>query len=256
MRYIGLFAAVLSLAGPPAKRPAGGPGGELKIKAGEQIVAMGDSITQAGGYLKAIDAVFAQQYPKLKVPRIINVGIGGQKAEDMVARFHQDVVERKPAIVTINVGINDVWHRLKAPHDEKVLEAYTGNLERMVKMAQEAGIRVYLLAPTVIEEDPASEGNKRLVKYVAAGKKVAERNKCEYVDLHGLFLTAIERHNRQESKKAAPATQPSKYFTADGVHMRPVGDVLMAVGVLRALGVPDEKMAATDLEAVFPKAKS
>jgi lysophospholipase L1-like esterase len=256
MRYVGLFAAVLSLVGPPATRPAGRPGGELKIRPGEQIVAMGDSITQAGGYLTAIDAVFAQQYPDLKIPKIINVGIGGQKAENMVARFQKDVVERKPAIATISVGINDVWHRLKDPHDEKVLEAYTANLERMVKMAQDAGIRVYLLGPTVIEEDAGSEGNKRLAKYVAAGKKVAERNKCEYVDLHAMFLAAIKRHNRLESRKAAPATQPSKYFTRDGVHMQPPGDVLMAIGLLRALGVPDERMAATDLKKVFPKAGS
>lgn len=253
MEPMRLFAMILSLVPTPTSRPAG-RAPELKIRPGDQIVAMGDSITQAGGYLRAMEVVFAQQYAGMKIPRIINAGISGQKAEDMVARFERDVVRRKPAIVTISVGINDVWHRMEAPHDPKVLETYERNLERMVDMAIRAGSRVYVLAPTVIEEDPASEGNRRLAAYVAAGKKVAGRNKCEYVDLHALFLQAMERHNRQADRKGSPASRPSQFFTTDGVHMKPAGDVLMAVGVLRAMGVPDEKMKATDLDAVFPRA--
>src|SRR5690349_876753 len=91
---------------------------ELILKPGDQIVAMGDSITQAGGYLKQADQILAEQYPDLKLPKIKNVGISGQKAEDMVKRFDKDVVQRKPAVVTISVGINDVWHRVGKPHDE------------------------------------------------------------------------------------------------------------------------------------------
>lgn len=248
-----LFSMILSLVAPPAAQPPGRPG-RPQIVPGGRIVAMGDSITQAGGYLRAIEAVFAQQYAGLKIPRIINVGIGGQKAENMVARFENDVVSRKPAIVTISAGINDVWHRLHEPHDPDVLEGYERHLERMVVMAGEAGARVYVLAPTVIEEDAASEGNRRLAKYAAAGRKVAERNGAVPVDLHALFLEAIERRNRQSASNGEPASRPGRYFTVDGVHLRPAGDVLMAVGVLRAMGVPDEKMRATDLSAVFSTA--
>lgn len=246
MEPMRLFSMILSLVPPPATQPTTCPAA-LKIGPGRQIVAMGDSITQAGGYLKAMEAVFVQQYAGMKIPPIVNAGIGGQKAEDMVARFEKDVVRRRPAMVTISVGINDVWHRMADRPDPQVLEAYERNLEHMVKMAQGAGARVLVLAPTVIEEDPASEGNKRLAAYVAAGTRVAERNKCQYVDLHALFLKAIER------RKKDTRTQ-ERFFTIDGVHMKPAGDVLMAVGVLRALGVPDEKMRATDLAKVFPEA--
>lgn len=246
MEPIRLFSMILSLAPPPATQPATRPA-EMNIGPGQQIVAMGDSITQAGGYLRAMDAVFAQQYAGMKIPPIVNVGVGGQKAEDMVARFEKDVVRRSPAIVTVSVGINDVWHRMADRPDPRVLEAYERNLERMVKMAQESGARVLVLAPTVIEEDPASEGNKRLAAYVAAGKRVAQRNKCQYVDLHALFLKAIEKRKKDSGSQ-------ERFFTTDGVHMKPAGDVLMAVGLLRALGVPDEKMRATDLAKVFPEA--
>ena len=96
------------------------------LKSGSQIVAIGDSITQAGGYLKDVDAVLAKRYPALKLPPIRNVGISGQKAEDLVKRFQHDVVDKKPAVVTISVGINDVWHRAGQPHDPNVLAAVLG----------------------------------------------------------------------------------------------------------------------------------
>jgi lysophospholipase L1-like esterase len=121
-----LFAMVLSLIGPaPADTPK-----ELQLKAGDQIVAIGDSITAGGGYLRDIDAVLAAQYPKRKLPAVINKGISGQKAEDLVARFDNDIVKLKPAYVTISIGINDVWHRVGAPHDAKVLRSTRRMLQR------------------------------------------------------------------------------------------------------------------------------
>ncbi len=236
------FAIALELAGP--LRDGGAP--RLAIKQGDRIAAMGDSITQNGGYLRAIQAVFTQQYPELNVPPIVNAGISGHKAEDMVARFERDVVRHAPTVTTISAGINDVWHRLEAPHDEKVLAQFGRNLERMVHLAIDAGSRVFLLSPTVIEEDRASEGNRRLARYVESGKSIAREHGCTYVDLHALFLHAVDR---QADDARLGLAGP---LTRDGVHMNPLGDVLMAVGVLRAVGVADEKMEATNLNGAFP----
>ena len=210
----------------------------LQIKAGEQIVAIGDSITAGGGYLRNIDAVFAAQYPNLNLPRIINVGIGGQKAEDLLKRFQKDVVDKKPALVTLSIGINDVWHRLAKPHDEAILTAYTENVSKMVDMAQTAGIKVVLLTPTIIQENPAEEGNQRLKLYVAAMKKIAAEKKCTVVDLYEMFM-------RELAKK--PPAENGKWLTSDGVHMNPRGDALMSLGVLQALGLPLEKIKAADV---------
>jgi lysophospholipase L1-like esterase len=227
-----LFALALSLVGPPPADTLQ----NLQLKPGDKIVAIGDSITAGGGYLRDIDAVLTQQYPDLNIPKVINKGIGGQKAEDLVKRFHKDVIQQKPAFVTISIGINDVWHRLKNPHDENVLVAYKENVGRMVDAAEQAGIKVILFTPTVIQEDAESEGNKRLVRYVEAEKQVAAKKKCQLVDLHGMFLAALKRK---------PVDQKT-WLTGDGVHMKPLGDGIMAVGVLRALGVSDAKIAASE----------
>ncbi len=224
------------LGGPPAGEPNVNMPRELILKPAGQIVAIGDSITQAGGYLRDVDAVLAKAYPALKLPPIQNVGISGQKAEDLVKRFQKDVVDKKPAVVTISVGINDVWHRVGNPHDPDVLAQYWINVFKMVQMAQQAGIKVILLAPTMIGENAEETANKRLRIYVEAEKQVARERNCTLVDLHNLFLTAI-------AKRPSDLRRGDKWLTADGVHMSPVGDALMAIGMLRALGVSDREIA-------------
>jgi acyl-CoA thioesterase I len=225
-----LVAKVLPWVGLPSPEMPGG----FWLQASNVIVAIGDSITAAGGYLRDSDAALASLYPALQLPKIINTGIGGQKAENLVERFQRDVVDRKPNVVTLSIGINDVWHRLGAPHDENVLKAYKENVAKMVDMAQTNGIKVILLTPTVIQEDPAAEGNQRLVRYVDAMKAVAIEKKCRLADLHAMILEAL---------KHKPADVKGNWLTTDGVHMSPLGDAVMAAGVLRALGVPDKDLA-------------
>ncbi len=231
-----VYAMLLSLLGPaPAGEPNLNMPKGLILEPGDQIVAIGDSITQAGGYLKDVNAVLAAKYPELKIPPIVNVGISGQKAEDLVNRFQKDVIARKPAVVTLSIGINDVWHRAGTPHDPHVLANYWANVSKMVDMAKRAGIRVILLTPTVIHEDGERGENKRLRIYVEAEKQIARERKCTLVDLHQMFLTVI-------AKRPADVRNKEQWLTSDGVHMKPLGDALMAIGVLRGLGVPDEKI--------------
>ncbi len=233
-----ILALLLPLISPAASKDAPK---ELMLKKGDQIVAMGDSITQQGGYLKMIDKVLAEQYPDLALPKIINAGISGHKAENMVARFEKDVVAKKPNIVTISVGINDVWHRVAKPHDDQVLATYKENVTKMVEMAQAAGAKVILIAPTVIQEDPTTEGNKRLLLYVAAERDIAKAKNCTLIDLHQMFLDAMEKRPEGIEKDAK-----GHAYTKDGVHMNPAGDAIMAIACLKGMGVPDEKIKVED----------
>ena len=77
-----LFATVLALIGPaPAHSPK-----EFQLQSGQRIVAIGDSITGEGsnrdtGFVRVIDAVLAKQYPDMKLPKVINAGMGGQRSD-------------------------------------------------------------------------------------------------------------------------------------------------------------------------------
>lgn len=209
--------------------------GQMTLKPGDKIAFMGDSITWFGGYVRLTTNILNQAYPNLK-PEIINAGRSHEKAEQMEPRFERDMkLADKTAYCFISVGINDVLHRLKADHDPAVLAVYRANVIKMVEKGQAAGATVVLLTPTVITEDPNAEGNKRLSMYVDAMKAIATEKKCQLVDLHAMFLHAIA---------AKPATLQ---LTGDGVHMGPYGDAIMAIGVLRALGVPDATIKGADL---------
>jgi len=229
---IELCKSMLAFVGPAEKYCLQCPA-EFSLAAGGMIVAIGDSITEAGGYLKNVDTVLAARFPQRQALPIVNVGISGQKAEDMVARFEKDVIREKPAVVTISVGVNDVWHRSGEAHDPQVLTNYWKNVDAMVAMAQSAGIRVLLLTPTVIQENPRSPENGRLEIYVVAEKQIARARQCALIDLHQMFLDALDRRNNGREN----------WLTNDGVHMEPAGDAIMAIGVLRGLGVRDEMIA-------------
>ncbi len=221
---------------PRALELAGSPKESIQpvsVERNSSIAVIGDSITANGGYLRIADRALKRLRPDLDLPPLINLGVPGQKAEDLAARFEADVLRRKPAVVMINIGVNDVWHRLKQPHDPEILAAYRQNLANMVSLARQNGIQVMLLTPTLIGEDPASPGNRRLALYVAAMKDVAREQPCFLSDLHALFLNALEHK---------PGTVYDLWLTTDGVHMSPLGDVVMAIGVLRALGIQDGEL--------------
>src|SRR5438477_2773516 len=92
--------------------------GQVKLKPGDRIVALGDSITQAGGYLRFIKKVLDRNYPDLKV-EILNAG--GHRSTDMSARLKK-VIDRQPTVVTISCGVN--WHGYDPPRGVD-LETYT-----------------------------------------------------------------------------------------------------------------------------------
>ena len=126
-----------------------------------------------------------------------------------------------------------------------MLAAYKKNVAKMVADAQAAGIKVILLAPTVIVEDANAEGNKRLTMYVEAEKQIAAEKKCQFVDLHGMFLTAL---------KQKPAGQ-AHWLTADDVHMQSAGqrgDGGRGVAGPGSAGREDCGLAAREVNAARP----
>lgn len=210
-----------------------------------RIVFMGDSITAAGtspkGYITVIDKVLKATYPKNPI-ELINVGIGGQKAPDMHARFKKDVLDKHPDLVTISVGVNDVWHDFRDPAWTKrdpsgdsgrgvKLDVHLKELEAMVTEAKGAGIKVVMLSPTVIYEDLNCDENKRLAGYVDAQSKLAKKYAVPFVNLNKSFRSVISAYQRE-------AGMGQLLLTSDGVHMIEQGDALMAADILKTLGVP------------------
>lgn len=203
--------------------------GTVAVKTGESIAFLGDSITQGGwehpaGYVRlVISGLEANGIKATPIP----AGISGHKSNDMLARVQRDVIDKKPAWMTLSCGVNDVWHG-----DNGVpLPQYQANITTLVDQCQAAGIKVMILTATVIGEQDNPE-NAKLAGYNEFLRRLAAEKKCLLADLNADMWAGL---------KAAAA--PGSVFTVDGVHMNPAGDCLMATGVLRTFGLGEAQLA-------------
>src|SRR5438309_11475750 len=79
----------------------------LTPKAGDLWVMAGDSITAQRLHTNYIEAFYRTRYPDLNL-RFRNSGIGGNRTGNVLARFDYDVAAWKPAVVSVELGMNDV----------------------------------------------------------------------------------------------------------------------------------------------------
>ena len=211
------------------------------LKKNDRIVFLGDSITAAGprpgGYITLSAEAVAKAYPDLNI-ELIGAGIGGHKVANCQQRLDKDVLQKKPTIVFIYIGINDVWHwthpRVVARGKKGTTpEAFESGLRDMIKKINGVGARVILCTPTVIGEkhDGTNPDDQRLDEYSNISRKVAKETGSQLLDFRKGFITYLKEHN---SKNASEGI-----LTSDSVHMNPAGNQLLSKLVLEALQVPD-----------------
>ncbi len=213
---------------------------EIPMKSGETVAFMGDSITdmgnwKPGGYLHLVADGLQREGIKIN---ILPAGRGGNRSTQMLARVDADVIAKKPDWMFLSCGVNDVWHGdngVKLPDYERSMRA-------IAEKVLAAKIKLIILSPTLIYEEPNSQPNVRMEPYIAALKKIAADNNVLYVDLNTRM--------RNEIATYPPAMRKLErnVLTTDGVHMNATGNQMMAESILLALGVPQEKVDAARKE--------
>ncbi len=189
-----------------------------------RIVFFGDSITQAGvnktGYITKMAEMLGAQGLASKY-ELIGAGIGGNKIYDLYLRHEEDVVAKKPNIVIIYVGINDVWHKTssRTGTDADKFERFYNAL---IKRLQKANIQVVICTPTVIGEkfDATNENDGDLNAYSNIIRKIAADNQCKLIDLRKAFLSYEEKNNIEN--------KASGILTTDRVHLNEAGNQFLA----------------------------
>jgi len=191
----------------------------MKVKP-KKIIFFGDSITQAGvqpgGYVDLIKkALDPSKY------EVIGAGIGGNKVYDLFFRMEDDVLTKKPDLVVIYIGVNDVWHKAtsKTGTDyDKFGKFYQG----LITKIQNNGAKVVLCTPAVIGEkkDGANEMDADLDKYSGAIRELATKNKLPLLDLRTIFKEYDAANNPDNKEKGI--------LTTDGVHLNPLGNQTLA----------------------------
>ena len=191
------------------------------------ILFIGDSVTDCGrrddspdflgdGYVRRI----AERLPSR---RVINVGISGNRAIDLRDRWHIDVVEQHPQLLSVYVGINDTWRRYDS-NDATSAATFEDNYRACLADVGGAS-RVLLVEPFVLPVNEEQEHwHEDLDEKRAVVARLAAERGYGFVPLQSLLSAAAEQHG------AAALAQ-------DGVHPTELGHRLIADAWLEVAGL-------------------
>lgn len=186
----------------------------------KKVIFFGDSITQQGVRANGYISLLKKTVDSTKF-QLSGAGIGGNKVYDLYLRMEDDVLNKKPDLVFIYVGINDVWHKLGARTGtdyDKYLKFY----QALINKIQANGSKVVLCTPTVIGEkkNNANEVDADLNKYADGVRGLATKNNLPLCDLRKAFVDYENANNTQDLEKGV--------LTTDKVHLNDVGNKLVA----------------------------
>ncbi len=199
---------------------------------GDRIVFLGDSITQGGagpnGYITMLRKMITDKHPELGI-ECIGAGISGNKVPDLQKRVERDVIAKKPTIVVIYIGINDVWHGEKDPARGTDPQRFAAGLKEVIGKLTASGARVVLCTPTLIGEkkNGANSLDAKLDQYSDISRGLAKELGLPLCDLRKAFVDYVAAHNLDDAEKGI--------LTGDRVHLNGAGNKLVAETMLRTL---------------------
>jgi lysophospholipase L1-like esterase len=192
-----------------------------------RLLFIGDSITDVGrrddpeglgkGYVRLIRDRLLVDSPAT-APIVINRGISGNKMPDLQKRWQRDVLVEKPDVLSIYIGINDVWHGLLPDRTGCDIDDFRSGYDDILTRTRSAlpHCTLILCEPSVIWPPVHEQGAEKLAPYIQAVHAAAEKfNTACVVPLHSSF-------------EAARAQRPDIAWTTDGVHPTSTGHMLIA----------------------------
>ncbi len=193
------------------------------------ILFQGDSITDCGrardndnvlgvGYPQRIAGKYNYEQPGKYT--FINRGIGGNRIVDLYARIKNDIINVKPDVMSILIGVNDVWHEVNYKNGvcaEKFEKIYDMLISEILE--ELPNLKIMIMEPFVLKSS-ATEAtwdyfSTEVAKRSAAAKRIAQKYNLTFVPLQEKFDEMV-------------AKQPEPYWTSEGVHPSYAGHELIA----------------------------
>jgi len=202
------------------------------FQAGNRILFQGDSITDGGrgrnndlnhvlghSYAFLVAAKYGAAYPERKL-EFFNRGISGNKVPDLLNRWQTNTIDLKPTVVSILIGVNDIWHPLNDGKEVSVAK-YEEGYDKLIAQTVAAlpNAKIILLEPFITPGRATSpkwdvwQGHVK--QFQAVVTKLGVKYKAPVVKLQRVF---------DEASKRAPAA----YWVFDGVHPTYAGNQLIA----------------------------
>jgi lysophospholipase L1-like esterase len=262
MKYLQLLSIVLILSastraqGPiqsrtksPTQSPALSP-----FKPKEKVIFIGNSITEAGYYESYIWLYYMLHFPDRRIT-VINGGIGGERAQNIVERLDDDVVARKPTIVCLTFGMNDSgyfefsWANADSAAKARVNESeHYFNLIR--KKLNTLPAKKIMITSSPYDETVKNPKNYFPKKSIAMDSISAFQQRAAVTDHWGFVdffhpMTGISV--RQQQKDSAFTLTGS-----DRIHPGNAGHFVMAWLFLKEQGLAGKPVADMVLDATHP----
>ena len=158
---------------------------KLNLKA--DAVFFGNSITRGSN--------FHLSFPD---KQIVNLGYSGDGIQGMIKRVSQ-VRSVHPKKVFVMAGIND----MKYMSDERFEQKYSQLIDSLLTIVPDSGLFLQSILP--VAEDFGLD-NKEIAQRNSLIKKLAQRKRVQYIDLHSLYVK--------------DGSLP-KELTKDGIHLKP-----------------------------------
>ena len=197
----------------------------------KRVIFFGDSITQQGtadnGYISVMRRLLDSTGRSYQYD-LIGAGIGGNKIYDLLFRVDDDVIAKKPDIVYIFIGVNDVWAKSTA-HTGTDPDRFDRFYDALVTKLQKAGATVVICTPLCLGEHKkhANPDDADMDRYAQMAREVAYRHQALVCDLRALFYTYNESHNTGNKRTGI--------LTTDGVHLNDDGNIFVATEMLKVL---------------------
>ena len=204
------------------------------------LLFQGDSITDAGrtdtlnfispgwplmgmgfGYPHLLASKICAEHPNDWT--VLNRAITGTRVVDLYARWKLDALNLKPDVISILIGINDIWHefeRQNGVETPRFDEFYRRLLDWSLKSNPK--MQFILLEPFVLFHGAvAEEWRKEVTEKREVVRQIAKDYNTIFVPLQSVFDEATKR-------------APGDFWLADGVHPTLPGHHLIAKAWLAA----------------------
>ena len=212
----------------------------IALATGDVILFQGDSITDSGrnrddntynnakvlgsGYPLIAGASLLEKFASLKL-KIFNKGISGNKVFQLAERWDTDCLEIKPDVLSILIGVNDIWHKLNGQYNGTV-EIYRNDYITLLERTKNVlpDVRLIICEPFAVKGVKAVDDKwyPEFYEYQKASKDIAAQFGAIFIPFQKIF---------DEAQKYAPGI----YWTGDGVHPSLAGAQLMAKAWLAAV---------------------
>ena len=156
----------------------------------------------------------------------INRGVGGSRVTDLYARIKFDLINLKQDVLSILIGVNDVWHEVDRQDGvcaEKFFNVYCALIEE-VKAAL-PNVRIMIMEPYVMKgtatEEKWDEFKPEVKLRAEKARAVAQKYDLEFIPLQCIF-------------DAPEKLCPVSYWLRDGVHPTNMGHELIKRAWLKA----------------------